>query len=49
VDVHDVRVVDAVGGARLAEHPRTQVRLTAQVGADELQGDERSMSTCLAR
>jgi hypothetical protein len=40
VDVDDVRVVDAVGGARLAEHPRAEVRLAAQVGADELERDD---------
>jgi hypothetical protein len=32
-------MVDAVGGTRLAEHPRSQVRLAAQVGADELDRD----------
>ena len=40
VDVDDVGVVDAVGGARLAEHPRAQVRLAAQVGANQLQRDD---------
>ena len=40
VDVDDVRVVDAVGGARLAQHPRAQVRLAAQIGADQLDRDD---------
>jgi hypothetical protein len=40
VDVDDVRVVDAVRGARLAEHPRTEVRLAAQIRANELEGDD---------
>ena len=40
VDVDDVRVVDAVGGARFAQHPRAQVRLAAQVGADQLDRDD---------
>jgi hypothetical protein len=39
VDVDDVRVVDAVGRARLAQHPRAEVGLAAQVGANELQRD----------
>ncbi len=33
VDVDDVRVIDAVGRARLAEHPRAKVGLAAEVGA----------------
>src|SRR6185295_6686248 len=40
VDVDDVRVVDAVRGARLAQHPRAQVRFTAQIRADELECDD---------
>ena len=40
VDVDDVRVVDAVGGARLAQHPRAEVRLAAQVGANQLERDD---------
>ena len=40
VDVDDVRVVDAVGGARFAQHPGAQVRLAAQVGANELHRDD---------
>jgi len=35
-----VRVIDAVRGARLAEHPRAEVRLAAQVGANELQRND---------
>jgi len=35
-----VRVIDAVRGARLAEHPRAQVRFTAQIRADELESDD---------
>jgi hypothetical protein len=33
-------VVDAIRRARLAQHPSAQMRLTAQVRADELQGDD---------
>ena len=40
VDVDDVRVVDAVGGARLAQHPRAKMRLAAQIGANQLQRDD---------
>ena len=40
VDVDDVRVIDAVGGARLAEHPRAEVRLAAEVRADQLERDD---------
>ena len=40
VDVDDVRVVDAVGGARFAQHPGAQVGLAAQVRADELERDD---------
>jgi hypothetical protein len=40
VDVDDVRVVDAVGRARLAQHPGPEVGLAAQVGADELEGHD---------
>ena len=39
VDVDDVGVIDAVGGARLAQHPGAEVRLAAQVGPDQLEGD----------
>jgi len=35
-----VRVVDAIGGARLAQHPRAKVRFTAQVGANQLYRDD---------
>ena len=41
VDVDDVRVVDAVGGARLAQHPCSKVRLAAQVGPNELHARRR--------
>jgi len=37
VDVDDVRVIDAVGGARLAQHPLAQVRLAAEIRANELE------------
>ncbi|MEP7125962.1 MAG: hypothetical protein ABJE95_33830, partial [Byssovorax sp.] len=40
VDVDDVRVIDAVRRARLAQHPGSQMRLAAEVGADELEGDD---------
>ena len=40
VDVDDVRVIDAVGGARFAQHPRAQVGLAAQVGANQLERDD---------
>ena len=40
VDVDDVRVVDAVGRARLAQHPGPQVRLAPQVRADQLHRDD---------
>jgi hypothetical protein len=40
VDVDDVRVVDAVGRARLPEHPCSKVRFTTQVRANELQRDD---------
>ncbi|MEZ4392180.1 MAG: hypothetical protein R3A48_13880 [Polyangiales bacterium] len=40
VNVDDVRVVDAVRGAGLAEHPRAQVGLAAEVGANELERDD---------
>ena len=40
VDVDDVGVVDAVGGARLAQHPRAQVGLTPQVGPNQFQRDD---------
>ena len=40
VDVDDVRVIDAVGGARFAQHPRAQVRLAAQIGANQLERDD---------
>jgi hypothetical protein len=39
VDVDDVRVIDAVGRPRFAQHPGTEVRLAAQIGADQLQRD----------
>ncbi len=39
VDVDDVRVVDAIGGARLAQHPRAEVRLSAEVGPNQLDRD----------
>jgi len=29
-------VIDAIGGARLAQHPRAKMRFTAQVGANQL-------------
>jgi hypothetical protein len=40
VDVDDVRVIDAVGRARFAKHPRSKVRLATQVGANEFEGDD---------
>ena len=40
VDVDDVRVVDAIGRARLAQHPRAEVGLAAQVRPDQLDGDD---------
>jgi hypothetical protein len=40
VDIDDVRVVDAVGRARFAKHPRSKVRLAAQVGADQFHRDD---------
>ena len=39
VDVDDVGVVDAIGRARFAQHPSAQVRLAAQVGANQLHRD----------
>ena len=39
VDVDDVSVVDAVGRASLAQHPRAQVRFAAEVRADQLHRD----------
>jgi len=35
-----VRVVDAIGGARLAQHPSAQMRFASQVGSDQLDGDD---------
>jgi hypothetical protein len=40
VDLHDVRVIDAVGRARLAQHPGAQMRLTAQVRPYQLERDD---------
>jgi len=37
VDVDDVGVIDAVRGARFAQHPRAEVRLAAEIGANQLQ------------
>src|SRR6185369_9865718 len=34
------RVVDAVGGARFAQHPCAQVRFSPQIGPDQLEGDD---------
>jgi len=40
VDVDDVRVIDAIGGARFSEHPCAEVRLPAEIGANELERDD---------
>ena len=40
VNVDDVRVVDAVGGASLAQHPRSEVRLAPKIGTDEFDRDD---------
>jgi hypothetical protein len=40
VDVDDVRVIDAIRGARFAQHPRAQVRFATEVGANQLHGDD---------
>ncbi len=40
VDVDDVRVIDAVRRARLAQHPRAQVRLAAEIRPDQLERDD---------
>jgi hypothetical protein len=37
VDVDDVGVIDAVGRPRLTQHPRPEVRLAAQIGANQLE------------
>jgi hypothetical protein len=40
VDVDDVSVVDAVGGACLTKHPGSEVSLATQIGADEFHRDD---------
>jgi hypothetical protein len=40
VNVDDVRVIDAVGGARFAQHPSAEMRLAAEVRADQLERDD---------
>jgi hypothetical protein len=38
VNIDDVRMVDAIGGPRLAQHPCPKMRFTTQVWPDELHG-----------
>ena len=40
VDLDDVSVVDAVGGACLAQHPRAKVGLASEIGSDQLEGHD---------